>query len=126
MEAYWPMIGGKLLRCWPAARELGRWSRVQKSAEASFREYGYSLGLAFQVLDDWLGIWGDQRLTGKSVESDLASGKKTLPVLYGVSKEGAFARRWMKGGITPDEVPTLRECWKKKALMHIPWKLLNG
>jgi len=80
---------------------------VDEEQRAIFREYGYSLGLAVQVLDDWLGIWGDAELTGKSVESDLATGKKTLPVLHGLSQNGAFARRWKEGRITADEVPDL-------------------
>ncbi len=75
----------------------------------AFREYGYSLGLAFQVLDDWLGIWGNVVLTGKSTESDLVSGKKTLPVVYALARQGAFARRWEQGIITAEEVPHLAQ-----------------
>jgi geranylgeranyl diphosphate synthase type I len=42
---------------------------------------GRHLGLAFQAVDDLLGIWGDPELTGKPVFSDLRRGKKTLPVI---------------------------------------------
>ena len=59
------------------------------------------------MLDDWLGIWGDVALTGKSAESDLVSGKKTLPVLYGLAQDGQFARRWMQGKVSADEAPAL-------------------
>lgn len=45
------------------------------------REYGGHLGLAFQLIDDMLGIWGDPRTTGKPVLSDLRARKKTLPVV---------------------------------------------
>jgi geranylgeranyl diphosphate synthase, type I len=108
LEAYWPMIGGKTSALLACCTELGALSAgVDEASRAVFREYGYSLGLAFQVLDDWLGIWGDAELTGKSVESDLASGKKTLPVLYALSQNGTFARRWKEGKISPDEVPGL-------------------
>lgn len=108
LEAYWPMIGGKTSALLSCCSELGALAAGVTDEErlAYFREYGYSLGLAFQVLDDWLGIWGDSTQTGKSVESDLSSGKKTLPVLYALSKNGAFARRWLAGKITPEEVPT--------------------
>jgi geranylgeranyl diphosphate synthase type I len=45
------------------------------------RRYGIRLGLAFQHVDDLLGIWGDPAVTGKSIYSDLRSRKKSLPVV---------------------------------------------
>ena len=116
IEAYWPMIGGKTSALLSCSSELGALAAgvVEEDRLANFREYGYSLGLAFQVLDDWLGIWGDSSLTGKSVESDLSSGKKTLPVLYGLSKNGAFARRWMAGKIAPEEVPAVAQLLREE------------
>jgi geranylgeranyl diphosphate synthase type I len=45
------------------------------------RVFGEHLGLAFQLVDDLLGIWGDPQVTGKSVHSDLVSRKKSLPVV---------------------------------------------
>jgi geranylgeranyl diphosphate synthase type I len=46
-----------------------------------FRRFGERLGLAFQLVDDLLGIWGDPAVTGKPVHSDLRSRKKSLPVV---------------------------------------------
>ncbi len=46
-----------------------------------FRRFGAHLGLAFQHVDDLLGIWGDPVVTGKPVYSDLRSRKKSLPVV---------------------------------------------
>lgn len=106
VEAYWPMIGGKTSELLACCCELGALAAGAGSDRAArFRSFGYNLGLAFQVLDDWLGIWGDAALTGKSVESDLATGKKTLPVLYGLQQGGEFARLWMQGRIAPEDVP---------------------
>ncbi|TDD87219.1 family 2 encapsulin nanocompartment cargo protein polyprenyl transferase [Actinomadura rubrisoli] len=48
---------------------------------AHFREFGERLGLAFQLVDDLLGIWGDPAVTGKPVHSDLRNHKKSLPVV---------------------------------------------
>jgi len=45
------------------------------------RSFGEHLGLAFQHIDDLLGIWGDPVVTGKPVYSDLSSRKKSLPVV---------------------------------------------
>jgi geranylgeranyl diphosphate synthase type I len=49
------------------------------------RGFGWSLGIAFQLNDDLLGIWGDEELTGKE-PSDLAKHKKTLPVIYALER----------------------------------------
>ena len=54
----------------------GRPEQVQQ-----LRGFGQHLGLAFQHVDDLLGIWGDPAVTGKSVYSDLRSRKKSLPVV---------------------------------------------
>lgn len=55
-------------------------------------ELGRHLGLAFQAVDDLLGIWGDPRVTGKPVFSDLERRKKTLPVLSAVAADNPAAR----------------------------------
>ena len=47
----------------------------------AYRRFGWALGLAFQLNDDLLGIWGDEPATGKE-PSDIAARKKTLPLLY--------------------------------------------
>jgi geranylgeranyl diphosphate synthase type I len=65
--------------------------------------------MAFQVQDDILGIWGDEAITGKSAASDLLEGKKSLPVLHGLSKGGKFAERWTKSPIQPDEVEEIAQ-----------------
>jgi geranylgeranyl diphosphate synthase type I len=107
-ESYWPMIGGKTSALLACCTELGAVvTGANDACRDAFREYGYSLGLAFQVLDDWLGIWGDVEMTGKSAESDLVSGKKTLPVVYALARNGDFTRRWLQGNITAAEVPEL-------------------
>jgi geranylgeranyl diphosphate synthase type I len=43
--------------------------------------YGYELGIAFQLVDDILGIVGDPALTGKSSSSDVRAGKRSAPVV---------------------------------------------
>ena len=108
LEDYWPMVYGKTAALLSACTELGALvAGVDAKRQEAFRQYGWLLSLAFQVKDDLLGIWGDVRLTGKSVASDLLTGKKTLPILYGLSQNGQFANRWKQGGITPSEVPGL-------------------
>jgi geranylgeranyl diphosphate synthase type I len=54
--------------------------------------YGSQLGLAFQLVDDLLGIWGEPTVTGKPVCSDLRSGKKSLPITWAIQHGGAAGR----------------------------------
>src|SRR5205823_8734770 len=51
--------------------------------------FGAQLGIAFQLVDDILGIWGDPAVTGKPVYSDLRARKKSLPVTYALAHGGA-------------------------------------
>lgn len=55
--------------------------------------YGYHLGLAFQAVDDLLGIWGDPESTGKQTWSDLRQRKKSLPVVAALAAGGEASRR---------------------------------
>ncbi len=104
------MIEGKTAALLAAGTQMGALlgSRAEATADR-MRQFGRLLGLAFQVQDDTLGIWGDSALTGKSTESDLLAGKKSLPVLFGMEKHGAFAKRWSEGPIQPEEVNFLAE-----------------
>ncbi len=45
-------------------------------------EYGNALGVAFQLHDDYLSIWGNQRETGKIAHGDIVEKKKTLPIIH--------------------------------------------
>ncbi|WP_164415211.1 polyprenyl synthetase family protein [Streptomyces salinarius] len=57
------------------------------------REFGRSLGVAFQCADDILGIWGRSARSGKPVGADLAARKKSLPVVAALAAPGAAAER---------------------------------
>ncbi|WP_425474061.1 polyprenyl synthetase family protein [Streptomyces qinzhouensis] len=63
-----------------------------RTADALER-YGYHLGLAFQAVDDLLGIWGDPDATGKQTWSDLRQRKKSLPVVAALAEGGEASRR---------------------------------
>ncbi|MCW6006092.1 polyprenyl synthetase family protein [Micromonospora sp. CPCC 205371] len=56
------------------------------------RRFGARLGLAFQAVDDLLGIWGDPAITGKPRHSDLASRKKSVPVVAALTSGTPAAR----------------------------------
>jgi geranylgeranyl diphosphate synthase type I len=103
-EDYWSMIMGKTASLIGACSEMGALAAgVDFDIQKHYRGFGIALGTAFQVQDDLLGIWGDANITGKSVDSDLVSGKKSLPVIYGLQNGGDFSKRWLSGPISPQE-----------------------
>ncbi|MFW6126186.1 MAG: polyprenyl synthetase family protein [Chloroflexota bacterium] len=57
-----------------------------------FCDFGMDLGLAFQVRDDVLGIWGDESRTGKPLGSDIRHRKKTLPLVYALEHAGGCSK----------------------------------
>ncbi|MDW6058786.1 polyprenyl synthetase family protein [Streptomyces sp. FXJ1.4098] len=59
----------------------------------TLERYGYHLGLAFQAVDDLLGIWGDPDATGKQTWSDLRQRKKSLPVVAALDAGGEASER---------------------------------
>lgn len=72
-------------------------------AVATLTAYGQHLGLAFQIVDDLLGIWGEPAATGKSNHSDLRAKKHTLPMTWALQQPGSDAlREWWSDGDVED------------------------
>ena len=109
VDEYWQMVEGKTAALLAACADLGALlGGADEAHRRAYREFGRMLGLAFQAWDDYLGIWGDAALTGKSTTGDLMERKKTLPVLYGLQQAGAFAHAWEQGRPhAPADVPAL-------------------
>ena len=66
----------------------------------ALREYGMALGLAYQIYDDCLDVFGTESEAGKSLGTDLASGKITLPVLVVLEKADEAERNRLIEAIT--------------------------
>lgn len=90
---YLAMIGRKTAALIAAAAELGALvgGADAQTTQALF-DFGRALGLAFQIEDDVLGIWGDPALTGKPFAADLYRRKLSLPVIHGLTTAPAKAR----------------------------------
>ena len=64
--------------------------------------FGRQCGLAFQLVDDVLGIWGDPGVTGKPVHSDLRSRKKSFPVTWALEQAPDELSPWLTGADSPE------------------------
>jgi octaprenyl-diphosphate synthase len=69
---------------------------VSPERENALREYGFNLGIAFQLVDDLLDYTADQVALGKPVGGDLREGKVTLPVIFLLQRGGKDADRLIR------------------------------
>ncbi len=84
---YLTMVEGKTGALVACACEMGSLVAAAPDAQCkSLRTFGHHLGLAFQMRDDVLGIWGDPIVTGKPAGADIARRKKSLPILHGLEQ----------------------------------------
>jgi geranylgeranyl diphosphate synthase type I len=121
------MVSGKtaaLLRC---AACLGAvLCGAPDSTISALWEFGHHLGMAFQAVDDVLGIWGEPAITGKPVGSDLRRRKKTLPICIALSQGvdlGAAIGGPGHDEVTDEEVEVITSrldcCGARKATMDL-------
>ena len=85
---YLRMINGKTAALLGASVEIGALiGGATATDQSAMQKFGIASGLAFQIQDDILGIWGDTDLTGKAAGNDLLRRKKSLPILYTMNHE---------------------------------------
>jgi len=97
LKEYELMIGGKTGALLAAAAASGACLATDSTAVIdAFHRFGFHLGLAFQIEDDILGIWGDPALTGKPAGDDLLQRKKTHPILYSLAHSSRFNDGWKR------------------------------
>ncbi|HEX7557210.1 MAG TPA: polyprenyl synthetase family protein [Leptolinea sp.] len=110
LDAYWKMVGGKTAALLACSAAIGATlTGAEKGIIKTLYDFAWNLGLAFQAQDDWLGIWGDSALTGKSTESDLMNGKKSLPVILGLSASKDFSNRWNNRPFSTEDLRILTD-----------------
>lgn len=96
------IIGAKTAELFAAACEVGALIAIEKDLKAdsswpkALRDYGYNLGLIFQIVDDILDYTADAQGLGKAVGDDFAEGKITLPVILCYKKCSDDEREFWK------------------------------
>ncbi len=84
-EDYLFMIRGKTAALIATSVAMGALlGGASTAVQKAYYAFGENMGIAFQIVDDILGIWGDEARLGKSTASDILTKKKTLPILYGL------------------------------------------
>jgi geranylgeranyl diphosphate synthase type I len=94
LEDYLTMVSfktGALIQC---GLEMGALiASGDENVVTAFANCGSSLGRAFQIRDDMLGIWGNEAATGKAVGNDIRRKKKSFPIVYALENASDTARQ---------------------------------
>jgi geranylgeranyl diphosphate synthase type I len=86
VDEYLRMIAGKTAALVGASVAIGAYIGGAGPEQAQFlQRFGQEIGLAFQIQDDVLGIWGDPAMTGKATGNDVLRKKKSLPMLHALN-----------------------------------------
>ncbi len=114
-EMYLRMVAGKTAALLASSCAMGALIAGGTEAQRQFlHDFGHHLGLAFQIQDDVLGIWGDSRVTGKPVGADILRRKKTLPVVYGLQQSKPLRELLSRPDLTPEDAAQAAE-WMDRA-----------
>jgi geranylgeranyl diphosphate synthase type I len=103
LEQYLYMISDKTASLISTTARIGAIvSGASQEKQGHYATFGKNLGLAFQVYDDYLGIWGNEIMLGKSTSTDLLTRKKTLPILFGLENSADLRKLFTQPSIDID------------------------
>ena len=113
IDDYLDMISkkaGALIRC--AVNMGAALGTRNPDTLATLSDFGRSLGYAFQIRDDYLGVWGEEATTGKPVGADIRRKKNSFPVVYAMSAATGRDRETLKNTyeqehLSDDDVDTV-------------------
>lgn len=89
----------------------GLLGQVSEDQAQALREYGFNVGMAFQLVDDLLDYTADTANLGKPVGGDLCEGKVTLPVIYLLQRTDGVVADLVRGIVTSRSVSP--EVWEQ-------------
>ena len=93
-KEYIAMIGKKTAALFDVSCSMGAICATNNQKDISnLSNFGKSLGIAFQITDDLIGVMGDPKITKKPVGNDLREGKKSLPILMAIKSSKGNNRK---------------------------------
>ena len=97
LDEYFSIISAKTASLYRASCELtALYSQAPPQVGKALGEFGYNLGIAFQIVDDCLDIIGEEDVVGKSLGTDTERGKMTLPLIHLAQTLGEKDRERLK------------------------------
>lgn len=109
-EDYLHLIKGKTATLFAAAMESGAIvSTNDDDVIKNLSRYGLNLGMAFQIVDDYLDYFAGDRKFGKVAGNDFMEGKITLPVIYAIEQKKSLAKLFTKKERTKDDLKLFLE-----------------
>jgi octaprenyl-diphosphate synthase len=92
-ETYFDIIRGKTAELCRVACQLGaKYSFGDDALVSALGVYGNAVGIAFQIADDYLDLWGEDDTVGKTLGTDIGQGKMTLPIIRVMATASAADR----------------------------------
>lgn len=116
VEDYVDMVARKTGALLGAAAGIGaRLGGADAKTVDALTAAGEAIGVAFQVRDDMLGLWGSAGLTGKPAGNDLRRGKKSLPIVFALNNASAgdAIRRFWEAGAPEGDTQYVLESIKE-------------
>ena len=114
-ETYFAILGGKTAVLMGAAcRAAGILAEATQDQKDALEGFGYSLGIAFQLIDDALDYRSSQTIFGKEIHADLYEGKVTLPLIL------------LREHAGPTELECLKQIFAKERMSHTDVQYVSG
>ncbi len=129
-DDYFAIIRGKTAELTAVSCRLGAYyAGASPEAVDALEDYGRDLGVAFQIADDVLDIWGEERTAGKSLGTDLEKQKLTLPIIHllnTASPSAAEEVRALFAEANPENRHELRPRLESSGALDYAWQRARG
>lgn len=126
---YFKVLGMKTGELFALSCDLGAYlNQVPTARREALRDFGMTLGTAYQVYDDCLDLFGTEETAGKSLGTDLAKGKLTLPLLIVLEQGDAAAQEKLKAMVKdwrPLYFPQVLSLLKRYASLDASRKIIQ-